>query len=131
MFRQKVLSQVAYSKNVKKDLGKEAALKLARMNSGAILIAPLYAEVPQGLKLLEVKELAGGPAVLPSAGIDEYPLSRYLNIYIAREPGREIEESLSDFLTFILSRQGQELVAETGLTPLTVDEVLAQRGKLL
>lgn len=131
LFRQRVLSQLPYGKSVKRNLGKETAVKLARMNPGSIMIAPLYDRVPEGLKLLKVKETDLSQGLMPTAGIEKYPLSRYLNIYLVREPGQDLETPIGDFLKFVLSAQGQKLVADSGLTPLSAEAVVEQRKKLL
>ena len=55
----------------------------------------------------------------------------YIRSLIAYEPGKPIEPTLKDFLLYILSRQGQEAVAEDGgYLPLNADEIRAERAKL-
>lgn len=59
-----------------------------------------------------------------------YPLARPLNIYLMREPDEAVEDSLKDFLTFVLSREGQEIVAKQGLIPLSAEVVREELAKL-
>lgn len=49
----------------------------------------------------------------------KYPLSRFLWIYFNRAPGKEISPVVKEFLNFILSREGQEIVLKDGFIPLT------------
>ncbi len=59
-----------------------------------------------------------------------YPLERYLYIYVNREPGRPLDPLLREFLRFVLSRQGQALVAEDHYLPLPPMVAAAERRKL-
>jgi phosphate transport system substrate-binding protein len=43
-----------------------------------------------------------------------YPLTRKLNLYVDKEPGKPLPTALSAFLKFVLGTQGQRLVQEYG-----------------
>jgi phosphate transport system substrate-binding protein len=43
-----------------------------------------------------------------------YPLTRDAYFYVNREPGRPMDPKLREFFRFILSREGQEIIAHTG-----------------
>jgi phosphate transport system substrate-binding protein len=47
-----------------------------------------------------------------------YPLSRYLNLYIVQAPGKEIEPLRREFIKYIFSKEGQEVVVKDGYDPL-------------
>ena len=47
-----------------------------------------------------------------------YPLSRFLYIYVNKTPGKSLNPLTREFLRFILSRQGQEVVAKEGYYPI-------------
>jgi phosphate transport system substrate-binding protein len=49
----------------------------------------------------------------------QYPLSRYLYLYVNLKPGTELEPLRKEFLRFVLSKQGQEVVVKDGFYPLT------------
>ncbi len=73
-----------------------------------------YAE---GVKNCRVKKDDRSPAVLPTAKTIKngtYPISRYLYIYLRSKPTGEVKA----FIDWILSAQGQEVVAETGYFPI-------------
>jgi phosphate transport system substrate-binding protein len=57
-----------------------------------------------------------------------YPLARFLMIYINKAPSKPISPSLMEFIQFILSKEGQEIVIKDGYYPLPASvaaEVLA------
>jgi phosphate transport system substrate-binding protein len=78
--------------------------------------------------------LAPGPGVPPVALTDEniragrYPLDRFLLIY-TRQP---LEPFVREYLRFVLSRQGQEIIARgtLGYLPLNSTELAEERAKL-
>lgn len=48
-----------------------------------------------------------------------YPLSRYMYIYINRAPNKMLDPLVREFLNFILSFEGQSIVAKDGFLPMT------------
>jgi phosphate transport system substrate-binding protein len=57
----------------------------------------------------------------------EYPLARFLYVYINKKPDAPLDALTSQFLAFILSKEGQEVVVKDGYFPLpktAVDETL-------
>jgi phosphate transport system substrate-binding protein len=61
----------------------------------------------------------------------QYPLARPFFVYINRKPGQPADEVLSAFLRFVLSREGQQQVAESGtFLPLSDAVAHKQAGKL-
>ncbi len=70
-----------------------------------------------GLKLIAVSRSPDGPAIpLTSDNVANrsYPLARDAYIYVNKAPGRPLEPKVSEFLRFILSREGQEIIARNG-----------------
>jgi phosphate transport system substrate-binding protein len=60
-----------------------------------------------------------------------YPLTRDAYFYINREPGRPLDPKIREFFRFILSREGQEIIAHTGFFyPLPADFLNEQLKKL-
>ncbi|MFQ5673700.1 MAG: PstS family phosphate ABC transporter substrate-binding protein [Nitrospinales bacterium] len=48
----------------------------------------------------------------------EYPLARFLYIYVNKAPGKPLDPLTLEFLKLVLSRQGQEVVVKDGYFPL-------------
>jgi phosphate transport system substrate-binding protein len=61
----------------------------------------------------------------------KYPLSRFLYVYVNKAPGKELDPLIGQFLTFVLSREGQEIVVKDGYLPLTSALAEQERVKLL
>jgi phosphate transport system substrate-binding protein len=56
-----------------------------------------------------------------------YPLSRYLYVYVNKAPSKPMDKLTSEFVTFVLSKQGQEIVIKDGYFPLPSD--VADEGR--
>lgn len=62
----------------------------------------------------------------------DYPLARFLYVYVNKKPGQPMDKLTLEFLKYVLSKQGQEVVIKDGYFPLpkqSVDEVLATLSK--
>jgi len=60
----------------------------------------------------------------------KYPLARQLYIYVNKNPRKAMDPLTQQFLTFVLSRQGQEIVVKDGYFPLPVSMQQAELKKL-
>jgi len=59
-------------------------------------------------------------AVLPTfETVQEFPLSRFLYVYVNARPNSELDPVRREFVRFIYSRQGQESVIQDGYLPVT------------
>ena len=58
-------------------------------------------------------------ATMENAYTGEYPLSRFLLLYVNRKPGEALDPLRGEFLKFVLSKEGQETVVKDGYYPLT------------
>jgi phosphate transport system substrate-binding protein len=59
----------------------------------------------------------------------DYPLARFLLVYVNKKPGEPMDKLTKEFLKFVVSKQGQEIVAKDGYFPLPAsvsEEVVAE-----
>ena len=96
-------------------------------------IMPQAKEVP-GIKPIALAGRAGGAYVVPSRESFQdrsYPLVRSIYVFLNRAPGKPLEPKLKEFLRYVLSRDGQQLVARNGgYLPLTAAVAREQLQKL-
>jgi len=87
-----------------------------------------------GIKPFALAPRRGGSYVFPSRESFQnrsYPLTRSIYIFLNRKAGSPIDPKLKEFLSYILSRDGQEIVArEGGYLPLTAAVAREQLQKL-
>jgi phosphate transport system substrate-binding protein len=60
----------------------------------------------------------------------DYPLARYLLLYVNKKPGEKLDPLRGEFLRFVLSRQGQEGVLKDGYLPIPASIALEEARKL-
>jgi phosphate transport system substrate-binding protein len=60
----------------------------------------------------------------------KYPLNRFLYIYINRAPGKPLDPLVKEYISFILSKEGQEVVVKDGYLPLSPEIVKAELAKV-
>ncbi len=76
----------------------------------------------------------GGPFYEPSVAnliAQTYPLVRIIPAFIDRPPGQPVDPAVREFLRFVLSREGQQiLVHESAYLPLGADAIRRQLEKL-
>jgi phosphate transport system substrate-binding protein len=93
-----------------------------------------YAKNFPQLKPLAIASQEGGPYIEPSRESYQnrsYPLTRSVFIYLNRVPRHPVDPKLKEFLTYILSREGQqELVKYGRYLPLPAEVVREQLKKL-
>jgi phosphate transport system substrate-binding protein len=66
----------------------------------------------------------------PNAHTGDYPLTRFLLLYVNKAPGKAMEPLRAEFLRFIMTTAGQEAVVKDGYLPLPLALVQEERTKL-
>ena len=131
-FKQRALLQGDYTEGVSQIASGESLIEVVRLNKNAIGVGEVLSPLPEGVKMLSVKEAKSSKAFMPTTlamSTTEYPLSRYLNFYFVKEPNKAVDTATKDFLNFVLSVEGQSVVQANGLTPLTEAVLKAERAK--
>jgi phosphate transport system substrate-binding protein len=91
------------------------------------------AYIDAAVRILPVAETAGGPYHPPTyeaVARAEYPLGRLVYFNTNRGPGRPLAPALDEFLRFVLSRDGQQIVLDHAIF-LPLREAQARTGRAL
>ena len=121
-FKKQALRGIDYKPTVKEQPGSSAVVQAVGTDIFAMGYSGL-GYMTQNVKALRVSEY-GEDAVLPNATTalsGEYPLTRYLYVYINRHPSRELDPLRREFIRLIFSREGQEAVLKDGYVPLPAE----------
>jgi phosphate transport system substrate-binding protein len=91
---------------------------------------PGYAD----LKVLAVSRTPDGAAIPLTADNvknHSYPLTRDAYIYLDKAPGRALDPKVREFMRFVLSREGQQIIAGNGpYSPISAEFIKEQLKKL-
>lgn len=86
-----------------------------------------------GVKVLPLAETTAGPfsdGNYADVLAGKYPLKRYLFLYINKAPGKPLDPLVREFVKYILSKEGQEVVIKDGYLPLPANIVTAELAKI-
>lgn len=86
------------------------------------------------VKVLRISRVKGGKAIpltAESVAKRQYPLIRDAYFYVNKAPGQPLDPKVREFMRFVLSREGQEIIARVGYYyPLDAAYLAEQRAKL-
>ncbi|HJT22399.1 MAG TPA: PstS family phosphate ABC transporter substrate-binding protein [Nitrospira sp.] len=78
------------------------------------------------VRVVPLAETPGMPFVTPSSRTvadQTYPLRRVLYLYIDKSPKTPLPPAVQEFLTFVMSQEGQEAVVKAGFFPLPANQI--------
>ncbi|OIQ25791.1 MAG: phosphate ABC transporter substrate-binding protein [Vibrio sp. MedPE-SWchi] len=121
-FKQNALCSGDFKNNVNEQPGSASVVQSVASSINTIGYSGVGYQI-SGAKLIPLAK-EGDAFVYPSrANIlsGEYPLSRYLYIYLNKHPNYPLTPIEQEFVRFIYSKQGQELVAKDGYIPISAE----------
>ncbi len=120
-FKENALGKGDYKDSVKEQPGSSAVVQGVASDKGGIGYSGI------GYKTADVRAVAlaadsdseAVEAEPANAYTGEYPLSRYLYVYVNYQPGSQMDPLRREFIKYVFSRQGQEDVVKDGYFPVT------------
>ena len=86
-----------------------------------------------GVKALALAAKDGEPFISTDAEnvySGKYPLARFLYVYVNQPPNQPADPLVKQFLLYVLSQQGQQVVVKDGYLPLTPKMIEQEKGAL-
>jgi phosphate transport system substrate-binding protein len=86
-----------------------------------------------GVKALALSKTADGPyhgTDRQTVLAGDYPLARHLYVYVNRAPNKPLDPLVRELLTYVLSREGQQIVVKDGYLALPAAEAAQELAKL-
>jgi len=120
-FKEHVLGKGDYKDSVKEQPGTASVVQGVAKDKFGIGYGGI------GYKTADVNAVALAPderspaiaATPENAYTGEYPLARFLLLYVNIKPGAKLDPLRAEFIKYALSRQGQEVVVKDGYYPVT------------
>ncbi len=113
--------------------GLDRIVKIVAENSSTIGYAG-FGNAKLGTKAVAIAETQNGPyftGTFAEVTAAQYPLTRFVHIYVNRIPGTPLDPKVKEFLKYVLSREGQQAVEREGvLLPLPANLVEQELAKL-
>ncbi len=88
--------------------------------------------ITSGVKALALSSEGGATvAATPENALNgDYPLSRYLYVYVNKKPNESLAPIEREFIKLILSKEGQEIVGKDGYVPVSAEVADAELSKI-
>ncbi|BCS55926.1 PstS family phosphate ABC transporter substrate-binding protein [Geobacter sp. SVR] len=122
-FKEHALKNGDYKPTVKEQPGSASVVEGVARDLGGIGYSGIgYAT--SGVRAVPLSDKKGGPvaeATYQNVLAGKYPMSRMLYIYVAKKPGEPLPKVVEEFLKYVLSKEGQEIVVKDGYDPLTAN----------
>lgn len=122
-FRQRALCNDDFQNQVQQLPGAAAVVRAVSLSINGLGYSGFGQQIA-GVKMLAVSKEPGTPALVPSAEhalSGAYPLARLLFIYLNKAPEQPLPQAEREFIRFILSAKGQQLLLNDGLVPIPAE----------
>jgi phosphate transport system substrate-binding protein len=131
-FKEHALYKGDYKDTVKEQPGSAAVVQGITADKFAIGYSGIGYKTSDVLSL-KLAAKAGGEFVSDDADnvyLGKYPLARFLYVYVNAAPDKALTPLVKEFLAFVLSKDGQEIVIKDGYLPLLGKHVAEEHQKL-
>jgi phosphate transport system substrate-binding protein len=131
-FKEHTLDKGDYKDQVKEQPGSAAVVQGVSEDKYAIGYSGM-GYLTSGVKMISISAKDGEEAFSTApenvyAG--KYPLSRFLNLYVAKDPQKGMEPIVKEFIKFIYSKEGQEVVIKDGFMPMLGKDAKDELAKI-
>ncbi|MFO0816166.1 MAG: phosphate ABC transporter substrate-binding protein [Gemmatales bacterium] len=128
-FKEHALANGDYKDTVKEQPGSSAVVQAIATDKYAIGYSGIgYKTADVRALPIAAKNNTKPVEAVPDKALDgTYPLARILYVYINKNPNSDLDPLRSEFVKYILSKQGQEVVINDGYIPLPAE--LAKSGR--
>lgn len=131
-FKDHVLDKGDFKDKVKEQPGSASVVQGVTEDKFAIGYSGIGYKT-SGVKTLSLSEKTGQNCYegnYENVVSNKYPLSRYLYIYIVKHPTKPLDPLVREFLKFVLSYEGQQVVIKDGYLPLPYNVVMEELKNL-
>jgi phosphate transport system substrate-binding protein len=131
-FKEHALKNGDYKDEVKEQPGSASVVQGVTVDRYGIGYSGIgYATA--GVRAVPIAEKEGAACVEATADnayAGTYPLARFLYVYINKPPGKALDPLTQEFVKFIVSKEGQEVVVKDGYFPIPASIAKEELAKL-
>lgn len=119
-FKDKALFKGDFLNSVKEQPGSASVVLGVAEDMGAVGYSGIGYKT-SGVKIVPLAKKNGDKPYEPTYSnvlSGKYPLGRFLYVYIAKHPSKPVSPLVKEFISYVVSKQGQEVVLKDGYLPL-------------
>lgn len=131
-FKEHALGNGDYKDEVKEQPGSASVVQGVTEDIGAIGYSGIGYKT-SGVKAIALAPKDGVPPIAANATNvynGTYPLARFLLLYINKDPQKPLDPLVREFVKFVLSKEGQEVVIKDGYMPLPATVIAEELKKI-
>jgi phosphate transport system substrate-binding protein len=131
-FREAALYGGDYKPGIKEQAGSEAVVQAVAADKFGIGYSGIGYKT-EGVRAVPLAAYYGGTCYEPSVATTlsaKYPIARYLYIYINKKPNQPLDPLRTEFIKYILSKDGQDQTERGGFFPITNEIRASDLNKL-
>lgn len=131
-FKEHALCKGDFKNNVNEQPGSASVVQSVTASANAVGYSGIGYKTA-GVKTVAISEKDGAPfvqATEENAMKGDYPLSRYLYVYVNKQPNKPLSPLEREFVKMMLSKNGQQVVVKDGYVPLPAKVVEKELEKL-
>jgi len=131
-FKEHALLKGDYKDTVKEQPGSAAVVNSVANDRAGIGYSGIGYKTSEVRAIALAKKASDQPAepTFENALAGKYPLGRALYVYVNKKPGQPLDPLVKEFLKYVLSREGQEIVVKDGYGPLPAKVIQKQQEAL-
>lgn len=122
-FKEKALGDGDYKNTVKEQPGSSTVVQAVASDRNGIGYSGIGYKTPDVKALALAKDASSAPVPPSPESVysGKYPLSRFLLVYTNHKQGTKLDPLRREFIRFIFSKPGQEIVVKDGYYPVTAE----------
>ncbi len=131
-FKEKALCKGDFKNNVNEQPGSASVVQSVATSVNAIGYSGIGYKT-SGVRALPLVKKEGEPFVEANeenAISGKYPLARALYVYVNKAPGKPLDPMVKEFMTLVLSKEGQQVVEKDGYVALPAAAAAKELAKL-
>ena len=131
-FKKKVLKKGDYKDEVKEQPGSASVVQGVTEDRGGLGYSGIGYRT-SGVRAIPLSAKNGAGCFEPTfanASAGKYPLARFLYLYVNKAPGKPLPPLVAQFLTYVYSKAGQNIVIKDGYFPLPQNLITKKLGEM-
>ncbi len=131
-FKKKVLKKGDYKDEVKEQPGSASVVQGVTEDRGGLGYSGIGYRT-SGVRAIPLSAKSGAGCYDPTfanASVGKYPLARFLYLYVNKAPGKPLPPLVSEFLKYVYSTAGQNIVIKDGYFPLPQTLITKKLGEM-
>lgn len=120
-FKKHALYKGDYKDSVKEQPGSSAVVQGIANDKNAIGYSGIGYKTADVAAVPLSKKVGGKPVPADANSVAEYPLARFLLVYVNKKPNEDLDPLRREFIKLIFSQEGQEVVVKDGYLPVSYE----------